>query len=195
MDEVPVRYLAPREKLTESLTLLRGVEGALFANAGSYTIEIEVSWDMNEGHVSVSGETNVYVTSAKDEDHARAAMKILSTPDTLLSLAITGDHITKGNDAIQVALQNKVLRPHYLYVEAKRLAQSSGERSPDIAAAAKLLSQDSVMSSSEIKKAVRLLKKENGASDQTPVNTAVSALRSKAEKTGMKDDQLNRIFA
>ena len=195
MDEVPVRYLAPREKLTESLTLLRGVEGALFANAGSYTIEIEVSWDMNEGHVSVSGETNVYVTSAKDEEHARAAMKILSTPDTLLSLAITGDHITKGNDAIQVALQNKVLRPHYLYVEAKRLAQSSGERSPDIAAAAKLLSQDSVMSSSEIKKAVRLLKKENGASDQTPVNTAVSALRSKAEKTGMKDDQLNRIFA
>lgn len=180
VDDTPLKKLKPKEKVSNSLTLLRGVEGALFASSGSYTIEVEVSWDFRGGHIAITNRTNVYITPAKDDDHARAAMKILSTPDTLLSLAITGDHLTNGNEAINVALQNPVLRPHYLYIEAKRLAKPFGKRKRDIKGAVNLLKQESVMSKSEIKKAVKLFE-EVEEDDKNDAQHMVSLLNDKVQ--------------
>ncbi|MDQ3279740.1 MAG: hypothetical protein M3Q06_15545 [Bacteroidota bacterium] len=195
VDDHSLRYLAPGDEIKDSLTLLRGVEGALFTAPGAYTIEVEVNWDMNGAHVGTSGQTTVYVTSAEDNEHARAAMDVLSTPDTLLSLAITGDHIEEGNKAVQTALKNKVLRPHFAYIEAKRLAQPFGRRRADLKAAASLLKEDTVMSNAEIKKAAKLLKKASENADEYSFKDLTSVLKALAQKATVKDESVVKSIA
>lgn len=190
VDDHPLRYLAPGDEIRDSLTLLRGAEGALFTAPGVYTVEVEVSWDMNGGHVGTTGQATVYVTSAEDNAHAKAAMEVLSTPDTLLSLAITGDHLEEGNKAIQTALDNKVLRPHFAYIEAKRLAQSFGGRRADLKAAAALLKEDTVISNAEIKKAAKLLKKASDKADEYSFNDLTAVLKALAQKSAVKDESV-----
>jgi predicted Zn-dependent protease len=195
VDDHPLRYLGPGEQIKDSLTLLRGAEGALFTAPGVYTVEVEASWDMSDGHVGTSGRTTVYITSAENNAHARAAMDVLSTPDTLLSLAITGDHLDEGNKAIQTALDNEVLRPHYAFIEAKRLAQPFGRRKADIKAAATLLKEDTVMSNGEIKKAAKLLKKANDVVDEYSFKDVSSVLKVLAKKSNVKDESLEETIA
>jgi hypothetical protein len=97
------------------------------------------------------------VTAAVDAAHAEAARKLLGTPDTLLTLALGGDHLKEGIAAIAAALDNDVLRPHFAYVEAKRLATRFGKRKPDLKAAADLIDGATVMSAAEHRKAMTMV--------------------------------------
>ena len=180
VDEVALAYLQPGQSISSALTLLRGADGALFPIPGAYTIEVEVEWELGDGHVGVSSQTNVYVTSAQTDEHARAAMKVLSTPDTLLSLVLTGDHLYEGNDAVQTALQDPVLKPYYAYIEAKRLAQPFAGRKADIQGASDLLEGDTVMNSSEIKKAAKLLQAADSTMAPNAHKKMASMLKEKA---------------
>lgn len=155
VDEVPLVDLKPGDAIDGAMTLLRGGEGALFPYAGAYSIMVKVEWELGDGHVGVAAETEVYVTQAKDDNHARAALRILRTPDTLLSLVMAGDHLKEGNDAINQAMENPVLRPHYAYIEAKRLSKRFMDRDPDLSAASKLVDKNTVMNSQESKKAAK----------------------------------------
>lgn len=157
LDEQPMRTLAPYESITDSLTLLRGPDGALFPAAGPHRVTVEVRWNVGGIDRVVEGSADVMVTAATDQAHAEAALKVLSSPDTLLTLALGGDHLKDGVEAIGAALANPVLRPHYAYIEAKRLAERFGQRGPD-AAAGKLLEESPVMSDAEKRKAARLFK-------------------------------------
>lgn len=201
VDEVQLRYLEPGEQLTDSLTLLRGAEGALFPSAGSYTVEVEVSWDMNGGHVGVSSQTHLFVTTAQTKSHARAALQVLSTPDTLLSLVLTGDHHVEGNAAIQAALDDKVLRPHYAYLEAKRLAQPFQDRKANLDKAADLLDAETVMSTGEIRKCTKLVKQAdagngNGNSHDGDAKSRIAAvLRTKTETHADTDSMTATLVA
>jgi len=162
VDEQPesTQPLGPGEHIDESLTLLRGAQGALFPVPGDYRIVVEASWlRMGIEYFSV-GETNVTVTAAVDAAHADAAQRVLTTPDTLLTLAFGGDHLKEGIEAIGVALRNAVLRPHFAYVEAKRLATRFMQRQPDLQAAADLLDETTVMSPAEFKKAAQWVKND-----------------------------------
>ena len=158
VDDEPVVYMNPGASLTESMTLLRGADGALFPLAGSYTVEVTASWELDDSHVGVSATTSVFVMQAQTESHARAAMTVLSTPDTLLSLVVTGDHLTVGNAAIEVALADKTLRPHFAYMEAKRLAKPFMKRKAKPDAADALINKNTVMSAAEKRKAATMLK-------------------------------------
>jgi len=149
LDDVPRRVLSKGQGVSDSLTLLRGGQGALFPVPGAYRIRVEVRWDVGDVEVTAAGSANVMVTPAADDEHARAAMKVLSTPDTLLTLVLGGDHLKEGISAIQAALESKVLRPHYAHVEAKRLARRFGTRKPDLKAAAKLIDDAAVLSPAE----------------------------------------------
>jgi hypothetical protein len=144
--------LAPGDSLSESVTLMRGAEGALFPVAGVHEVELEVHWELAGGEMqaTVRGSTTVAVTPAQDAKHAAAAHKVLSTPDAHLVLAIGGDHLTEGIEAIQAALDSKVLRPHFAVIEAKRLGRRFGKRKPDVKAAADLVDDSAVMSASEM---------------------------------------------
>ncbi|AQG82518.1 hypothetical protein AWR27_15270 [Spirosoma montaniterrae] len=187
VEEVPLAYMQPNDVRTESITLLRGAEGALFPIAGAYTIEVEVSWDMPGGHAGVSGTANVFVTGARTDSHASAALKVLSTPDALLSIVLTGDHLTEGNEAIQAALADETLHPHFAYVEAKRLAQPFIDRPANLEAAASLLTDETVMSSAEIRKCAKLLGKADTKGNKDAKGKIVDVLASKAKGSANAD--------
>jgi hypothetical protein len=101
----------------------------------------------------VKGAASIMVTPAVDVAHAKAANAVLTEPDTLLALVLGGDHLESGIAAIRSALNSNVLRPHFAYVEAKRVAKRFGRRKADFAAVAGLLDEDTVMSAAELKKA------------------------------------------
>ncbi|MBL8291773.1 MAG: hypothetical protein JNN08_08050, partial [Bryobacterales bacterium] len=107
----------------------------------------------------VTGKTHIIVTSPVDDAHAIAALRILSSPDTLPVLVVGGDHLTEGLSAIQYALANPVLRPHYAFIEAKRLAEPFYQRQADPTAAASLIDRSTVLNEAEIRKAAKLTPK------------------------------------
>jgi hypothetical protein len=157
VEEHPLRVLKPGEIITESVTLLRGGQGALFPASGPHQITVDVRWPAGEAEIVVTGSTTVMVTAAVDESHARAANAILSTPDTLLTLVIGGDHLDEGIAAIRTALSDPVLRPHYAYIEAKRLATRFGKRKPQWEQVEELIEDATVMSPAEVEKAKKLV--------------------------------------
>jgi len=166
IEEHDLMMLEPEGKIKHSVTLLRRPQGALFPVAGPYQISIEVQWEVGEISMRVVGETQVIETPAENKAHAEAAFKILSTPDAVLTLALGGDHLPEGTAAIQTALHDKVLRPHYTVVEAKRIGKQFGKRKANPKGAAELLDEATVLSHAEAKRVAELFKgSDDGARD------------------------------
>jgi hypothetical protein len=148
-------------------------------------VQVEVHWDAEGMVARVAGSTTVMVTSATTPSHASAAHKVLATPDAHLVLAIGGDHLKDGMDAIAAALGDPTLRAHFAAVEAKRLARRFGKRKPDIKAAATLIDDAAVMSGMEAGKMAALLK-ASGSEGESSKKLAKS-LKSKGEKLQLSD--------
>ena len=145
------------------MTLMRGAEGALFLQPGLHEVMVEVHWEADGMVATVRGRTTVMITPVQDAVHAAAAHRVLSTPDAHLVLAIGGDHLEDGVQAIQAALDSPVLRPHFAVVEAKRIGRRFGRRKADLNAAAALLDADAVMSPSEIGRIATIVGGGSGA--------------------------------
>jgi hypothetical protein len=157
VEERELKVLQPGESMRDSMTLLRGGQGALFGAAGQFRVDVEVHYSIGEAEVVVNGATTLMVTPVADEAHARAANAVLSEPDTLLATVIGGDHLTEGIAAIRTALNNPVLRPHFAYIEAKRVAKRFGKRKPDWKQVGSLIEDSTVMSEAEVEKARELI--------------------------------------
>jgi hypothetical protein len=141
---------------------LRGAEGALFPSSGVCEILVKASWDVgdNSAQAMVTGSTNVFITNANEPQHAAAAHKILTTPDAHVVLVLGGDHLKEGIKAIQQAVEDPTLGPHYAAVEAKRLAQPFQDRCAECGQAEKLLERmDAVQTEREKAKLDKLLRK------------------------------------
>ncbi len=160
IDEEQTRQLKPNDWMSHSLTLLRGAQGALFPHPGTYKIIVSFHWDVNEVVAKVLGETSVVVSGAKDEAHAMAASKVLSSPDSLLTLVFGGDHLTEGIEAIQTALDNATLRPHYEYIEAKRISANFKNKKGTIKKCTELITKDTVMNEAELNHLAEFIGKE-----------------------------------
>jgi hypothetical protein len=80
--------LEPGQRMLHSMTLLRGRDGAFFAEPGLYQVVLEMLWHIDGVGVGLKSQTNVIVTTAISEDHAKAALKVLSTPDVHLVLVL-----------------------------------------------------------------------------------------------------------
>lgn len=180
IEEQQIRMLEPGESMSYSVTLLRGAQGALFPTLGLHTVVVEVRWEMNGVPLRVEGMTNVIITPPVDESHAKAAHKILSTPDALLTLAIGGDHLKDGIEAIRAGLDDPTLRPHYAFIEAKRVGKRFGKRKPNLDISAKLLDKTTIMSKAEAKRARELIK---DVKKPTVAIKQMSKLLDKIEKT------------
>lgn len=163
IDNAPFKVLEPGAQIEESMTLMRGAEGALFGVPGIHEVRVEVHWEIDGMLAHLDGRTSVMVTAAVDASHAEAAHKVLTTPDAHLVLAIGGDHLTDGIAAIQAALDSPVLKPHFAAIETKRLASRFMKRKPDVKTATALLDYDTVMSSSEHNKLERLIGDAGGS--------------------------------
>ncbi|MBK8853227.1 MAG: hypothetical protein IPN10_03750 [Saprospiraceae bacterium] len=174
MDDEQLDVLKAGKSIISDLTLLRGKEGALFPNEGLYTIQVILHWDVDGFPIELKSNANVMVTPVVDESHAKAAMKTLSTPDLLLTLAFGGDHLKDGVDALQTALKNKTLRPHFSYTECKRISKPYFKRKADLKKAAELITSDTIMSKTEVTKA-KLLFKDLDADVKKSVNSILDA--------------------
>jgi hypothetical protein len=183
IEEERVEELDAGVAVTSSLTLLRGPEGALFPMAGAYTVRVHAEWDIEGVTVRVAGAGSVMVTPPVDAEHAEAALRVMNTPDTLLTLALGGDHLSDGVEAVEAALGSAALRPHFAFIEAKRVATRFFDRSPDLGRAAELLDESTVMSAAEVNKASRLVAAGKERGDEPPAKL-VDVLRAKADETG-----------
>jgi hypothetical protein len=164
VEDHPFAMLEPGESVSDWATLLRGADGALFGVTGVHQVRVELHWDTEDAMIAkVSASASVMVTGVVDARHAAAAHKVLTTPDAHLVLAIGGDHLTEGIEAIQSALDSPVLRPHFATIEAKRLGRRFGKRKPDLKSAAALVDADTVMSGTEIGKLAKLVSDSGGA--------------------------------
>lgn len=150
------RDFAPNERLEGSLTLLWGTDGPLFPMPGTYRVILEVSWRHEGIMFSADAETRIAVAPAVDSAHAETARRLLATRNVLPMLALGGDHLPDAQEAVAAALKNPVLRPHYAYIEAKRVGTRFFNRAPDPAAVARLVGEDTIMSRAERRKAARL---------------------------------------
>jgi hypothetical protein len=148
---------------------------------------VEVHWDNGGLVATVTGTADVLITSAVDEAHAQAALKVLSTPDALLTLALGGDHLPEGIAAIGAALNNPVLRPHYAYIEAKRVARQFRNRKADFKAAAGLIEPSTVMSPAEIRKAYAFA--EDGGRESAAGKAILESLKANASTRKFSKDQ------
>jgi hypothetical protein len=159
------------ESVTHALTLLRGADGALFPSVGLYRIIVEVSWEAEGLHRSLSSESSVFVMPPVDEKQALTAKMLLTTPDAHLTLVLGGDHLPDGVQVIKAAIENPVLRPHYAYVEARRLMERFMQRKPDLRKAATLIQVDTVMSPAEIQRTAETVR-SNAAFDEDDESAA-----------------------
>ena len=193
IEEEGIQELKPGKSVTDSVTILRGAEGALFPAPGAYRVFVDLEWSLGEAKIRLSGDAPVMVTPAVDEDHAAAALRILTAPDALLTLVLGGDHLDEGIEAIHIALEDDVLAPHYAYIEAKRVGKRFGDRDADVDAAAALLGKDTVLSTREAQKAVELLQSDGAGSDRN--QDLIGALSVRANGTEKKKSPRRRAKA
>ena len=159
-DSDPGSILAPYETKTYAMTLLRGLQKALFAMAGDHRVKVTATWRRKGIPVSLAHEATVRVTIAVDDNHRAAALKVISTPDTLFSIAVIGDHLTEGNAAVETAMDNPILAPHFAVIRAKLLLK--GPHKVDPAGACDLIQNRVVMSFDEIDSITGLLEVRYG---------------------------------
>ena len=171
MDEESVQALAPGASIRDAITLIRGADGALFPSSGLYRVTVEAAWDADGVSHRAAGATTLMVTPPEDDAHSVAAGEILSSPDTLLAMVIGGDHLEEGISAIAAGLGNKALRPHFAYLEAKRVSEPFRGRKADLKTFADLINENPVMSSAEVERAAKIVQKQGGAQAKsiTPV--------------------------
>lgn len=149
LEEHNLAILKPDESMSADMTLLRGMDGALFPAPGLHQISVNIAWEIDGVQVNLAGSSSVMVTPPVDEAHAIAAKATLSEPDLLRSLAIGGDHLEEGNAALAVAADNATLAPHFAVVRAKQLGRRFGKRKANPEAALEALGSNPVISHSE----------------------------------------------
>jgi hypothetical protein len=185
--DVMPQELPPGESISHSATLLWGTEGPLFPTSGYYRIILELNWHLEGVRIRIAGSAGVMVTPPKDDEHARAALKIFSTPDTILALAVGGDHIEAGNEVIRMAINHPVLKPHYDLVEAKRVGQRFFKRKPNLKETFEMVDEGTVMSPAEVLRFTKILRDFAGETEKEVVEKMSMLLLSKAKGTTVED--------
>jgi len=185
--EIMPQELEPGKSISHSVTLLWGTQGPLFLTSGYYRIVIELNWHIEGVMVRVSGGTSIMVTPPKDDEQARAALKIFSTPEAFLALSIGGDHLEQGFDAIRIAAGHPVLKAHYKLAEAKRSGQRFFKRKPDLKQTAEMIDDHTVMSPAEVIRLAKILKNFAGETEKEVVEKLAAILLVKAREVGVEE--------
>jgi len=180
VEEHDLLVLKPGKSTSEDMTLLRGLEGALFPAPGLHTIEVNIGWEVDGVGLRVGGSTNVMITPPVNESHASAAKIALSEPDLLLTLAIGGDHLAEGNAALDVAMTDDTLAPHFAVIKAKSIGRRFGQRKASPTKAIKALGSDPVFSNSEAERMAEIASDASIAELKKMPKKLISSLKSDA---------------
>lgn len=191
VDEDAIIDLPPAGSVHGSVTLLRGPDGPLFSTSGLHTVVFDLSWEVDGVPVRAETSTTVMIEPAEDEHHAATARKVLSEPDLLLTLAIGGDHLTDGLEALDAAMSDDVLAPHYAVVAAKQRGRAFRNRSADLEEASKVIGDDTVMSATEAVSLARMMAPaQKKTKEKAAVKSMSEVLRSKADVASLSDEDL-----
>lgn len=130
LDDEETVELEPGGIRTGSLTLLRGPDGALFGAPGVYTVEVDVDWTtLMSGPVRASGRASVFIDAPEGDASNEAAAVALAEPDLHVVVALGGgDHLVGGLQALDAAMADDMLRPHYAVTEAKHAGRAFFDR-------------------------------------------------------------------
>jgi hypothetical protein len=192
-DSDPCGILPPYESRTYTMTLLRGAQKALFPMAGAHRVKVRATWQSNGENVFLERQTIVRVTPAADDDHNAAAMKVLSTPDTLFSIAIIGDHLIEGNKAVETAVANPILQPHFAAVLAKLYLTGPMELRPNDAC--DLINDKAVLSFDEVSSIAELLDNNFKPEAHEPVPERPRNPDKLKNAVSMLEAKLNKLLA
>jgi hypothetical protein len=187
IDEMKLRQLEPGQSMNNSLVLLRGERGALFQSLGVHKIVVDVAWAADGLFVKMTGETSVVIRPPVDEAHAKAALKIISTPELLLISFLGGEYLEEGIKAIRAGLGHPVLRPHYAFIEAKRIGMPSGKSQANLQAAADLLDDKTVIGPAEIEAAAEMVRNTGKEASTGAVRHIVDILQRKIKVVVVDD--------
>ncbi|MCH9649650.1 MAG: hypothetical protein K0U98_15530 [Deltaproteobacteria bacterium] len=109
------------------MTLLRGAQGPLLPSPGLFQVEVSVEWDSSKNgwrSFRIDAQTSILVMPPENWRQGGVALRILGEPETLPLLVLGNDLTGKGRSAIQKAMEDDVLRPHFGIVEAGRRAET-----------------------------------------------------------------------
>lgn len=112
--------------VTGSMCLLRGPDGPLFGVPGPSSVTVRLEWYDKRVRYLVSGSCEIQVANFQDAPHLKVARKLIETQDTLAGFAIGGDGFADGNQAINLALANPTLKPHFAVIRFRRMIRDSG---------------------------------------------------------------------
>jgi hypothetical protein len=158
LDADPEQTLDPGQfSPADSLTLLRGAQGALFPMAGDYRVQVTVAWERGGTRVFSDGDTTIRVSSAVDDAHRAVAIQLINTPDTLLNLALGGHLKGPGADAITAACSNPILGPHYAVIPARKAVTQHFNTPPNLQEMSWWIKTDTVLSIAEIRSLATLM--------------------------------------
>jgi hypothetical protein len=192
-EDVGLQMLPKGKEISHAMTLLRGRGGPLFPSPGYYRVILELDWDVKGSRYRLSGEAELMVMTPEDEAQARAALKIFSTPETLHSIAISGDHHREGREALRIALENPVLKPHFSVIEAKRLGKRSWNRQPDLKTMTGLIDKSTVMSPAEIKSLLKIIKHDAHQADEKILTIIIDRLKKKIHHIDSNEEILELV--
>jgi hypothetical protein len=170
-DKETITDLPPSDSVFGALTLIRGAQGALFPIVGTHKIKVRVSWNRGTQRVFREQDTDVYISPPVNDAHHVLALKLLSTPDVLLSIAIKGKHLKEGNAALRAAIRNDVLKPHFQMPYFMLTALTSLDQ------ACADLTETAVLSYPEVEKIAKLLQEHEAA--KTNYSNVANILRFK----------------
>lgn len=190
IEEHEHEILKPGASIYADITLLRGAQGALFPYPGLHQIKIDIAWQLDGMPVRVSTQTPVMIAPPVDDSHGKAALKTLTSPDLLLTLVLGGDHLDEGICALNAAMSDKTLAPHYAVVEAKRIGRQFGTRKADAEKAINCIGADAVMSPSEVRHVATIAKELNTAGLKKSGKKAMMAMK----KCAMGDRSIEKIL-
>ncbi|MEW6160459.1 MAG: hypothetical protein AB1813_23755 [Verrucomicrobiota bacterium] len=156
LDIGAVKPLETRCLASGSVTLLHGPGGALFPLPGRYKVELEILWLPGNQSITAQGHAfvEVDVPSPGDRD---PSLLILKTPEVLFPLVFGSSRSAKGNQALEVALRNDRLKPHFAFVEFKRLSREGESKPAYYKAACAWLDAATVFTPDELKDAAGIL--------------------------------------
>lgn len=185
--DVMPQKLPPGECVSHSVTMLWGTQGPLFPTSGYYRIILEIDWHLEGVLIRIAGSTSVMITPPKDDEHARIALKIFSTPDVHLALTVGGDHLEAGYEVIRKAIDHPVLKPHYKLIEAKRLAQRFFARKPNLRETVDIVDEETVMSPREVIRFTKIFGDFAKETEKEVVEKMSKFLMDKAKEVSVED--------
>ncbi|MBI1840102.1 MAG: hypothetical protein HYR88_04540 [Verrucomicrobia bacterium] len=166
IDDLGLQAVEPGGTTRGAITLLSGPDGPLFPSPGRYSVTVETRVYRDRQFFSLSRSAEVYVAAIVNERQERVADLLLKRKETLLAFAIGGDSLDQGNQAINLAINNRILGPHYAVVRLKRLARGIGKVQGYLCEALEILTaegdQEPVLTTSELASLIRILLSNDG---------------------------------